>query len=100
MNKETLKEMFNFTKNKKETIIIGIILVVQLILYTFSYPFIMQKVVDEAIPEENIGLVILLSVILFSILQKWEEGRNLSEEIRCAQLLPELNPTNIPLLLS
>ncbi len=67
MNKETLKEMFNFTKNKKETIIIGIILVVQLILYTFSYPFIMQKVVDEAIPEENIGLVILLSVILIII---------------------------------
>lgn len=67
MNKETLKEMFNFTKNKKETIIIGIILVVQLLLYTFSYPFIMQKVVDKAIPEGNIKLVILLSIILMII---------------------------------
>lgn len=67
MNKETLKEMFNFTKNKKETIIIGIILVIQLMLYTFSYPFIMQHVIDKAIPEENINLVILLSVVLIMI---------------------------------
>lgn len=67
MNKETLKEMFNFTKNKKETIIIGIILVIQLMLYTFSYPFIMQYVIDKAIPEENINLVILLSVVLIII---------------------------------
>lgn len=67
MNKETLKEMFNFTKNKKETIIIGIILVIQLMLYTFSYPFIMQKIVDKAIPEENINLVIILSMILIVI---------------------------------
>ncbi len=67
MNKETLKEMFNFTKNKKETIIIGIILVVQLILYTFSYPFIMQHIIDKDIPQENINLVILLSVILMVI---------------------------------
>ena len=67
MNKETLKEMFNFTKNKKETIIIGIILVIQLMIYTFSYPFIMQHVIDKAIPEENINLVILLSVVLIII---------------------------------
>lgn len=67
MNKETLKEMFNFTKNKKETTIIGIILLIQLMLYTFSYPFIMQHVIDKAIPEENIKLVILLSVVLIII---------------------------------
>lgn len=67
MNKETLKEMFNFTKNKKETIIIGIILATQLLVYTFSYPFIMQKVVDKAIPEKDINLVISLSVILIVI---------------------------------
>lgn len=64
MNKETLKEMFNFTKNKKETIIIGIMLMCQLVIYSLSYPFIMQLVVDKAIPEENIKLVILLSIIL------------------------------------
>lgn len=64
MNKETLKEMFNFTKNKKETIIIGIMLMCQLVMYSLSYPFIMQLVVDKAIPEENIKLVILLSIIL------------------------------------
>ncbi len=68
MNKQTLKEMFNFTKNKKETIIIGIILAIQLIFYTFSYPFIMQYVIDTAIPEENINLVILLSVVLIIII--------------------------------
>ena len=64
MNKETLKEMFNFTKNKKETIIIGIMLILQLLMYSLSYPFIMQLVVDKAIPEENIKLVIFLSIVL------------------------------------
>ena len=67
MNKGTLKEMFNFTKNKKETIVIGIILMLQLLLYTISYPFIMQHIIDNAIPEENIKLVIILSVILILI---------------------------------
>ena len=67
MNKETLKEMFNFTKNKKETIIIGSILLIQLLFYAFSYPFIMQEVVDKAIPEKNINLVIILSIILMVI---------------------------------
>ena len=67
MNKETLKEMFNFTKNKKETIIIGIMLILQLLMYSLSYPFIMQLVVDKAIPEENIKLVIGLSIVLIII---------------------------------
>ena len=67
MNKETLKEMFNFTSKKKETIIMGVLIIIQLLIYTFSYPFIMQKVVDEAIPQENINLVILLSIILIAI---------------------------------
>ena len=67
MNKETLKEMFNFTSKKKETIIMGVLITIQLFIYTFSYPFIMQKVVDEAIPQENINLVILLSIILIAI---------------------------------
>lgn len=67
MNKETLKEMFNFTKNKKETIIIGIMLILQLLMYSLSYPFIMQTVVDKAIPEKNLNLVIGLSVILIII---------------------------------
>ena len=67
MNKETLKEMFNFTKNKEETIIIGIILLIQVMFYNISYPFIMQRVVDTAIPEGKINLVILLSVILIIV---------------------------------
>lgn len=67
MNKQTLKEMFNFTKNKKETIIIGIILVLQLLIYTLSYPFIMQEIVDKAIPEGNMKLVMTLSIILIII---------------------------------
>lgn len=68
MNKETLKEMFNFTKNKKETIMVGVILALQLVAYAFAYPFIMQKIIDKAIPEENIKLVILLSIILIGII--------------------------------
>lgn len=67
MNQQTLKEMFNFTKNKKETIIIGIILMLQLLLYALSYPFIMQAVVDKAIPEGNMKLVIALSIVLIII---------------------------------
>lgn len=67
MNKETLKEMFNFTKNKRETIVIGIILMFQLLLYTISYPFIMQHVIDKAIPEGNMKLVVILSIILILI---------------------------------
>lgn len=67
MNRKLLKEMFNFTKNKNETIVIGIILVLQLLLYTFFYPFIMQEIVDKAIPEENMKIVILLSIILIGI---------------------------------
>lgn len=67
MNKETLKKMFNFTKNKRETIVIGIILMFQLLLYTISYPFIMQHVIDKAIPEGNMKLVVILSIILILI---------------------------------
>ena len=67
MNKETLKEMFYFANNRKETIVLGIVIIIELLIYTFSYPFIMQKVVDEAIPQENINLVILLSIILIAI---------------------------------
>jgi len=68
MNKELLKEMFHFTKNGKETIIIGIILVLQLIIYTFSYPFIMKEIVDKAIPEGNMKIVVILSFILIAII--------------------------------
>ena len=67
MKKEVLKEMFNFTKNKKETIRIGILLAFQLLFYTFSYPFITQKIIDKAIPEKNIKLAILLSIVLIII---------------------------------
>lgn len=67
MNKEILKEMFNCTKNKKETIIVGILLFMQLLIYQLSYPFIIQIIVDNAIPKENIKLVIILSIILIII---------------------------------
>lgn len=66
-NKDELKEMFNFTINKKETIIVGILIAIQIGLYEISYPIILKKVMDEAIPEENIKLIISLSLILFFI---------------------------------
>lgn len=68
MNKETLKEMFNFTKNKKETIKLGIIIIMYLLLYELLYPFITKLVIDTAIPNENINLVILLSISLIIII--------------------------------
>ena len=39
----------------------------QLLIYTLSYPFIVKTVVDEAIPKENMKLVIALSIILIII---------------------------------
>ena len=67
MNKKTLKEMFQFTNYGKKTIIVGILLMLQLLIYAFSYPFILQIVVDNAIPEEKMQLVIILSMILMAI---------------------------------
>lgn len=67
MNKKILKEMFEFTKNKKETIRIGISICLITLVYGISYPFIMQAVVDKAIPKENLALVIILSVLLIII---------------------------------
>lgn len=67
MNKKILKEMFEFTKNKKETIMVGISICLITLVYGISYPFIMQAVVDKAIPKENLALVIILSVLLIII---------------------------------
>lgn len=67
MNKKILKEMFEFTKNQKETIRIGISICLITLVYGISYPFIMQAVVDRAIPKENLALVIILSVLLIII---------------------------------
>ena len=67
MNREMLKEMFNFTKNKKETIKVGNLIFLQMFIYGATYPFIMQYIVDKAITEKNIKVVISLSVILLLI---------------------------------
>ena len=39
--------MFNFTKNKKETIKIGILISLEIFIYGATYPFIMQYVVNK-----------------------------------------------------
>lgn len=67
MNKKLLKEMFQFTKYGKKTVIVGIFLMLELLIYAFSYPFILQIVVDKAIPEEKIQLVMMLSMLLIAI---------------------------------
>lgn len=67
MNKKILKEMFEFTKNQKETIRVAISICLITLVYGISYPFIMQAVVDRAIPKENLVLVIILSVLLIII---------------------------------
>lgn len=67
MNRKTLKEMFQFTKYGRKTVIVGVFLMLELLIYAFSYPFILQFVVDKAIPEEKIQFVILLSMLLIAI---------------------------------
>lgn len=67
MNKKILKKMFEFTKNKKETIKIGIMISLTMLVYGIFYPFIMQVIVDYAIPKENIVLVLILSAILILV---------------------------------
>lgn len=66
-DRRNIKEMFRFTKNRKETIIVGILLMVQILIYALSYPFVMQTIVDKAIPDEDIDLVIKLSIFLILV---------------------------------
>lgn len=72
-DKKLLKNMFNFTTNKKKTIRRGVIGFVQSIPYQVLYQYIVFKVIDNYIPNKNIKIAVILSsiLILFIILRFW-----------------------------
>lgn len=68
LNKKILKDMFNFTTNKRKTIIVGIVTFVAAIPYILSYQYLLSRSIDIYIPDKNINMVIILSNILISII--------------------------------
>lgn len=68
LNKKFLKKMFNFTTNKKKTIIIASIIFVSSLPYLLFYQVILSLVVDKYMPNKNLKMVCILSVILLIII--------------------------------
>lgn len=68
LNKKILKDMFNFTTNKRKTIIVGIVTFVAAIPYILFYQYLLSRSIDIYIPDKNINMVIILSNILISII--------------------------------
>lgn len=64
LNRNLLKEMFNFTTNKRKTIKRGIIGFLQAIPYLVLYQYTLSKVIDNYIPNKNVKMAVLLSSIL------------------------------------
>ena len=67
-NKQKLKEMFNFTTNKKRTITLGIFMLFQALYYQIFYQYALSKSIDKYIPEKNIKMTIIISSILIGII--------------------------------
>ncbi len=68
INKEKIKEMFNFTTNQKKTIKIAILLFLSSIPYLIFYQFVLSMVVDKYMPNKNLAMVSILSSILLFII--------------------------------
>lgn len=68
LNKKILKRMFNFTTNKKRTIKIAIITAIIAIPYNLFYQYLLKNVIDQYIPNKNLKMTIILSLILVAIL--------------------------------
>lgn len=73
LNKNLLKEMFNFTTNKKRTIKRGIIGFLQAIPYLLLYQYVLSKIIDNYIPNKNVKMAVILSsiLILFIVIRFW-----------------------------
>lgn len=67
-NKQKLKEMFNFTSNKKRTVILGIFILFQALYYQIFYQYALSKSIDNYIPSKNIKMTIIISSILIGII--------------------------------
>ena len=68
LNKNLLKEMFDFTTNKKITTRIGINIIIESLPYAIFYQYILAKVIDKYIPDKNLELVVVFSSILIFII--------------------------------
>ena len=73
LNKNLLKEMFNFTTNQKKTIKRGVIGFLQAIPYLVLYQYVLSKVIDDYIPDKNVKMAVILSsvLILFIVIRFW-----------------------------
>ena len=67
-NIKVLRKMFNFTTNKKSTIRIGVIIILASLPYLIFYQYVLSKVIDKYIPDKNINMVWILSLILILII--------------------------------
>ncbi len=67
-NQKSLKEMFDFTTNRRKTIKIGITIILASLPYTIFYQYVLSKVIDQYIPDKNINRVWGLSLILIAII--------------------------------
>ncbi len=67
-NKQKLKEMFNFTTNRKRTITLGIFMLFQALYYQIFYQYALSESIDKYIPEKNIKMTIIISSILIGII--------------------------------
>ena len=67
-NTQKLKEMFNFTSNKKRTVILGIFILFQALYYQIFYQYALSKSIDNYIPSKNIKMTIIISSILIGII--------------------------------
>ena len=68
LNKQKLKEMLNFTTNKKKTITLGIFMLFQALYYQIFYQYALSKSIDKYIPERNIKMTIIISSVLIGII--------------------------------
>ena len=59
-NRQKLKEMFNFTTNKKQTIKRATFEILQ-IAPAFVYQFVLTRIIDDYIPNKNIKIAIIVS---------------------------------------
>ena len=72
-NTQKLKEMFDFTTNKKRTIKRGIIGFLQAIPYLLLYQYVVTEVIDNYILNKNIKIAVILSsiLIIFIAIRFW-----------------------------
>ena len=67
-DKKLIKEMFNFTSNKKRTIFSIIMHFLQALPYLILYQYVLSNVIDKYIPEKDTKMVLILSTILIAII--------------------------------